>query len=69
MKRPRNINLDDDLYAALEQLALQVSLNEGRRVSVSELIRRACDEQYGHVFVKPMPLRAAESAEKYSAAP
>ena len=40
-KRPVSVLFDDEEYATLVRRAAELTLSEGRRVSVAELVRRA----------------------------
>lgn len=46
-KRAVSVLFDDDEYAVLVRVATELTLHEGRRVSVAELVRRATLTEYG----------------------
>ena len=45
-KRAVSVLFDDDEYAGLVRKAAELTLSEGRRVSVAELVRRATLDQF-----------------------
>ncbi len=46
-KRAVSVLFDDDEYAVLVRIAAELTLSEGRRVSVAELVRRATLSEFG----------------------
>ncbi len=58
-KRPVSVLFNDDEYASLVRKAAELTLSEGRRVSVAELVRRATLTEFN---LKPPEKAASGSA-------
>ncbi len=46
-KRAVSVLFDDEEYSGLVRIAAELTLSEGRRVSVAELVRRATLSEFG----------------------